>query len=634
MDRNFSDRVFTPRRQREDEKVFRMEINVKHTGRVIGRGGAKIREIMDQCRVFMRVDKTTEAQGYAVVEIKGDDQGIHLAKMMIDEAVSQGGTPRDGGMEQDRSNRRSDWGPRNAGNYQRDFQPHDNYNYGSQNSAPQDRHASPAPQNFEAIDWNNVREAQTVRLNEMLKSLPPLNKRFYKVHPEVASLTAEQVEEFRKSSNNIIVQRTLAKDDDDQNAAIPNPIMKFEHCFEDYPDIMEEIMKQGFQKPSPIQCQAWPILMSGEDLIGIAQTGSGKTLAFLLPGMIHTELQPTPRGERGGPNVLVMAPTRELALQIKDEVAKYHFRGMQSVCVYGGGSVKEQIEKVDKGVEIVIATPGRLNDLVARGTIDVSSITYLVLDEADRMLDMGFEPQIRKILLDIRPDRQTIMTSATWPPGVRRLAQSYMRNPIQVYVGSLDLAAVHSVTQTIEIVDETEKFGRILDFVQDMTESDKAIIFCGRKARADELASELSMQGFNCQCIHGDRDQADREMAVKDIKSGLVKILVATDVASRGLDIEDITYVVNYDFPKNMEEYVHRVGRTGRAGRTGKSLSLMTRKDWASAAELIGILEEAEQEVPDEVRSMADRFTLMKARRDEERVACGTDKNSRGRRFH
>jgi len=195
-----------------------------------------------------------------------------------------------------------------------------------------------------------------------------------------------------------------------------------------------------------------------------------------------------------------------------------------------------QISDLERGAEIIICTPGRLNDLVQANVIDVSSITYLVLDEADRMLDMGFEPQIRKVMLDIRPDRQTIMTSATWPPGVRRLAQSYMKNPIQVCVGSLDLAATHSVKQVIELLeDDKEKFRTIKSFVKNMSKTDKIIIFCGRKARADDLSSDLTLDGFMTQCIHGNRDQSDREQAIADIKSGAVHILVAFFLISFGL---------------------------------------------------------------------------------------------------
>lgn len=276
---------------------------------------------------------------------------------------------------------------------------------------------------------------------------------------------------------------------------------------------------------------------------------------------------------------------------------------------------------VSDGVDIVIATPGRMNDLVAAGHLNVKSVTYVVLDEADRMLDMGFEPQIRKVMYTIRPTRQTIMTSATWPPGVRRLAQSYMNDPVQIYIGSLDLAATHTVTQIIQIMpdDENVKLETFMDFARNLAPDQKIIVFCGRKSRADELSTELVLAGMRCQTLHGDRDQADREQALLDIADGTVQILIATDVASRGLDIDDITHVVNYDFPRNIEEYVHRVGRTGRAGKLGESISYFTRGDWAQAQELISILEEAQQYVPEEIYQMAERHAAFKEKRDKER---------------
>ena len=326
-----------------------------------------------------------------------------------------------------------------------------------------------------------------------------------------------------------------------------NPVNQFYQAYHQYPDILATIQKQGFAKPSPIQSQAWPYLLSGKDLIGIAQTGTGKTLAFLLPIFIHIDLQPVPRGQRGGPNALILSPTRELALQIADEVKKYEYHGIKSVCVYGGGDRKAQMKVVTDGVEIIIATPGRLNDLIEAKCIDVSSITYLVLDEADRMLDMGFEPQIRKTMLDIRPDRQTVMTSATWPPGVRRLATNYMNNPVTVFIGSLDLAAVHSVTQKILMIGddgETEKREILQEFFNTMEPDDKAIVFVGKKTKVDDISSDLSLKGVACQSIHGDRAQEDREQALADLRSGEVRILIATDVASRGIDIHVRTFVL------------------------------------------------------------------------------------------
>uniref|UniRef100_A0A8C4VZM8 RNA helicase n=1 Tax=Gopherus evgoodei TaxID=1825980 RepID=A0A8C4VZM8_9SAUR len=389
---------------------------------------------------------------------------------------------------------------------------------------------------------------------------------------------------------------------------VPNPVCKFEDAFQYYPDVMANIRKVGFENPTPIQSQAWPIILQGIDLIGIAQTGTGKTLAYLMPGFIHLDSQPIPRDQRGGPGMLVLAPTRELALQVEAECSKYTYKGIKSICIYGGGDRKGQIKMVTKGVDIVIATPGRLNDLQMNNFINLKSITYLVLDEADRMLDMGFEPQIMKILLDVRPDRQTIMTSATWPDGVRRLAKSYLKDPMIVYVGTLDLAAVNTVEQKVIIIPEEEKRAFTRYFIDTLKPKDKVIIFVGKKLTADDLSSDFSLQGIPVQSLHGNREQCDREQALDDFKKGRVRILIATDLASRGLDVQDITHVFNFDFPRNIEEYVHRVGRTGRAGRTGEAVTLVTRNDWRIASELISILERANQAVPEELISMAERF--------------------------
>ncbi|XP_078672369.1 putative ATP-dependent RNA helicase DDX43 [Branchiostoma floridae x Branchiostoma belcheri] len=467
---------------------------------------------------------------------------------------------------------------------------------------------APAPR----INWKQLHANREAMEAKKWEHCPQIKKNFYFEDPGVANMTPEEVEEFRKANNKI----TCTSEAGEQ---VPNPVRTFEEAFEHYPEILTEIYKQKFETPSPVQSQAWPIALQGKDFIGIAQTGTGKTLAFLLPGLIHIDLQPCPRSQRGGPNMLVLSPTRELALQIEKEAKKYSYKGIKCVCVYGGGNRRDQINLVQKGVEIIVATPGRLNDLLMNGILDITSVTFLVLDEADRMLDMGFEPQIMKILLDIRPDRQTIMTSATWPPGVRRLATKYMKNPFMVNVGSLDLATVHSVTQYVEIIDDECKKDRVRQFcLEEMDEDDKAMIFVGRKVTADDLSSDFSLDGINCECIHGDREQCDRESALEALKTGIVRILIATDVASRGIDIKDVTWVVNYDFPRDMEEYVHRVGRTGRAGRSGRSLSLMTRGDWKNAKHLIDLLEEANQEVPQELVDMAERYQKFRERRDAE----------------
>jgi len=530
------------------------------------------------------------------------------------------------------SNTNTDYDRRNSNSSYKRQRDGNSNNYQTQSNDYNNNADSSEPQTFQKIDWDKLNDDCDVARQERWSKLPKLIKEFYEEHPKTKEMTDEQVAQFREENNNISVSKVFEQDI--PQSSMPKPVTKFEYAFEKYPDLLAEVQKQGFTKPSPIQSQMWPILLNGNDCIGIAQTGTGKTLAFLLPALLHTDGQPHKRGiaARGGPNVLVLCPTRELAIQIEKEVAKYQYRDIRAVCLYGGNDRRKQIEVVESGIEIIIATPGRLNDLVASNYIKVESITYLVLDEADRMLDMGFEPQIRKILLDIRDDRQTIMTSATWPAGVRRLASSYMKNPYQVVIGSLDLAATHTVTQRIEIMDEDDKYERIVRFAEkELGKNEKAIIFCGKKDRADSLSCDFVLKGIQCQSIHGNREQCDREQALEDIKSGEVNILIATDVASRGIDIEDITYVVNYDFPRNIEEYVHRVGRTGRAGRTGISLSFITRSDWGVAKELISILKEASQEVPEELQNMADRFETRKPREAGGRGRGGFRGSSRGR---
>ncbi|XP_031637744.1 probable ATP-dependent RNA helicase DDX43 [Contarinia nasturtii] len=608
--RNDNTRSFESRSNEQQHKDT-LEIYPDKVGMVIGRRGTTINEVQDKFKVKVNIDKNTNYNGKATVTVSGGSRSdVANAIENINGLVGDSNACH--GSHQQQTSWAHELQPDSGASWQKQ----------DTNSTIQ----------METIDWQAAARESEIENKKRWASLPPLQKNFYEEHADVRNMTSEQVDAIRQQNNNITVSRLFLDENqsNDNNEPIPNPVTKFEHCFQKYPDLMEQIANQGFEKPSPIQSQAWPVLLKGEDLIGIAQTGTGKTLAFLLPAMIHTEYQSIPRSERNGPNVLVLAPTRELALQIEKEVAKYSFRGMKAVCVYGGGDRKAQINNIQTGVEIIIATPGRLNDLVEAKVIDVCTITFLILDEADRMLDMGFEPQIRKVLLNIRPDRVTVMTSATWPSGVRRLAQRYMSNPIQVCVGSLDLAAVHSVTQVIKIIDEDNKYREVMNFVKNqMDPEEKAIIFCGKKARADDLSSEFSMEGICCACIHGNRDQSDREQALLDIKDGVVKILIATDVASRGIDIQDLSYVINYDFPRNIEEYVHRVGRTGRAGRTGKSISYVTRSDWGSAGELINILEEAEQDVPDALREMKTRFDAMQERKERERESMGGG----GRRF-
>ncbi|XP_019743719.1 putative ATP-dependent RNA helicase DDX43 [Hippocampus comes] len=574
-------------------------------GRIIGRGGAKKRELEENSGARIKIN---DGEKEAEVLIFGPPTIKQKAKEMIEELLANE-NPRIYGRGYGRRGARG--GNGGGGSVWSDTQ--------LQTSEVAPTHVS--------IDWSNIRE-NIHKYEEMKwKDLPPLEKNFYTEAESVSLLTAEEVCDWRKENNNIFVDDMV---DGGEKRPIPNPCRSFLEAFELYPEIMDNIHRVGFVKPTPIQSQAWPVLLSGEDLIAIAQTGTGKTLVYLLPGFIHMDGQPIPRSEREGPGMLVLTPTRELALQIEEECSKYRYKGYKSICIYGGGDRRGQINLVKSGVDIVIATPGRLNDLQMNELISLHSITYLVLDEADRMLDMGFEPQIMKILLDIRPDRQTVMTSATWPTGVRRLAKSYLKNPMMVYVGTLDLAAVDTVQQTVLVVHEEDKKSYLFGFIANLLPEDKVLIFVSKKIICDDLSSDMSLHGLAVQSLHGDREQYDREEALKDFKEGHVRILVATDLASRGLDVHDITHVVNYDFPRNIEEYVHRVGRTGRAGRSGAAVTLVTREDWRKAPELIPILERSGQDVPVELVQMAERYE--KHKREKEMFPGPRGQGGRDRR--
>uniref|UniRef100_A0A6J0T3K2 RNA helicase n=2 Tax=Pogona vitticeps TaxID=103695 RepID=A0A6J0T3K2_9SAUR len=563
-------------------------------GTLIGRGGTKIKELEESSGCKIKVVRG----GYqAEIKIFGDGNKQMKAKMLVDSLLE--------GSSQNCAGEKCVKDPFR-------HQAIGTSRYNESHSGVVKPECSNLKQ---SINWASLRENKAKYEAMKWAGLPPIEKCFYKESSIIASMSEEEAARWRIENNNI----TCDDLKDGEKRPIPNPICNFEDAFQYYPDIMANIKKVGFQKPTPIQSQAWPIILQGFDLIGIAQTGTGKTLAYLMPGFIHLDLQPIPREKRGGPGMLVLTPTRELALQVEAECSKYSYKGIRSICIYGGGDRKGQIGVVTKGVDIVIATPGRLNDLQMNNFINLRSITYLVLDEADRMLDMGFEPQIMKILLDVRPDRQTVMTSATWPDGVRRLARSYLKDPMIVYVGTLDLAAVNTVEQKVVVIPEEEKRSFTRYFIDTMKSQDKVIIFVGKKITADDMSSEFSLQGIPVQSLHGNREQCDREQALEDFKKGRVRILIATDLASRGLDVEDITHVFNFDFPRNIEEYVHRIGRTGRAGRTGEALTLVTRNDWRIASELIDILERGNQVVPEELISMAERYKQFQLKKEMER---------------
>lgn len=336
---------------------------------------------------------------------------------------------------------------------------------------------------------------------------------------------------------------------------------------------------------------------------GRKRFGSSFSFSFRVS---HPLLTPQPYLESGdGPIVLVLAPTRELALQIKQECDKFgRSSSIKNTCVYGGVPKREQVYDLKRGMEIVVATPGRLIDHLESGMTNLRRVTYLVLDEADRMLDMGFEPQLRSIVSQIRPDRQTLMWSATWPKEVQSLARDFLKDPYQVTVGSLDLAANKDIKQEVMVCEDRDKYGLLLRALKENNTGGKVLVFVETKRGCDQLQRSLQMDGFSAVAIHGDKSQQDRDWTLRQFKEGRSNILVATDVAARGLDVKDIQMVANFDFPNNMEDYIHRVGRTGRAGAKGYALSFVTQKHARISRELAKILEESGNQVPAALRGM------------------------------
>jgi len=307
-----------------------------------------------------------------------------------------------------------------------------------------------------------------------------------------------------------------------------------------------------------------------------------------------------------GPIVLVIAPTRELAVQIKQECDKFGASSeIKNTCVYGGVPKTTQVRDLRNGVEIIIATPGRLIDHLESGTTNLRRVTYLVLDEADRMLDMGFEPQIRNIVSQIRPDRQTLMWSATWPKEVQSLARDFLQDPYQVHVGSLDLRANVNIEQIVECMSDFDKYPRLLNHLRRFNDGSRVMIFVETKKGCDQLAHSLRGEGFPVRAIHGNKSQQDRDSTLADFKHGRVAMLVATDVAARGLDVKDVGVVFNFDMAKTIEDYIHRIGRTGRAGAKGTAISFFTEKTARLARELVQIMREAKQHVSPELEALA-----------------------------
>ena len=358
--------------------------------------------------------------------------------------------------------------------------------------------------------------------------------------------------------------------------------------------------------------------MSGRDMIGIAKTGSGKTLAFLLPLFRHIADQ-EPLEEGDGPIAVIMTPTRELCLQIGKECRKFTKAiDARAVCVYGGTGISEQIAELKRGAEIIVCTPGRMIDMLAANSGKVTNlrrVTYLVLDEADRMFDMGFEPQVMRVIDNCRPDRQTVMFSATFPRLMEGLARRILNKCVEVQVGGRSIVA-KEIEQHVEVIEEDNKFLKLLEVLGRYIDQGSCLVFVDKQEHADGLLKDLMNASYtSCASLHGGIDQYDRDSTITSFKQGKIQILVATSVAARGLDVKDLILVVNYDCPNHYEDYVHRCGRTGRAGKNGFAYTFITaEQDWYSG-DIIKALEASESLVKQELR---DLFTKYKTRMESE----------------
>ncbi len=342
-------------------------------------------------------------------------------------------------------------------------------------------------------------------------------------------------------------------------------------------DLLATVAREGYTEPTPVQSAAIPLIIAGRDVLAAAQTGTGKTAAFVLPileNLRHTANEGFSPA-RHPVRVLILTPTRELAVQVSEAVKTYG-RGvpLRSSVVYGGTRIEPEIKKLWNGVEILVATPGRLLDHVGQRTVNLSQVEILVLDEGDRMLDMGFIPEIRKIVGHIPAKRQTLLFSATFSTEIRKLAGEFLTNPEIVEVAPRNSVA-DNLTQVLYPVDQERKADLLIHLIQ-RDNMEQVLVFTRSKLGASRLASYLDRRGVSCSAIHGDRSQAERTRALEAFRGKWVKVLVATDVASRGLDIEDLPYVVNYELPFEAQDYIHRIGRTGRAGASGTAISLVS----------------------------------------------------------
>ncbi|GAA5904509.1 uncharacterized protein JCM6883_006516 [Sporobolomyces salmoneus] len=466
-----------------------------------------------------------------------------------------------------------------------------------------------------ALAAKNVKKGRELKAPDHKKiDYLPFRKAFYTAPPEVEELTPEEVDVLRLEMDDIKIR----------GADPPKPATKWSYF--GLPAACIDVIKGlEYVAPTSIQAQAIPAIMSGRDIIGVAKTGSGKTMAFILPMFRHIKDQP-PLRPMDGPVAMIMTPTRELATQIYKECKPFlKALGLRASCAYGGMPLKDNIADMKRGSEVIVCTPGRMIELLTTNSgrlINLQRVTYLVLDEADRMFDMGFEPQVMKIIGQIRPDRQTVLFSATFPRQMEALARKVLRRPLEITVGGRSVVA-DTITQVVEVRAEDTKFNRMLELLGKLfneEEDARALVFVERQESADKLFVELKNKNYTCMPLHGGREQVDRDQTIVDFKNGSCPIVIATSVAARGLDVKQLKMVIQYDVPNHMEDYVHRAGRTGRAGNKGTCITFVTPEQERYSVDILKALQASNAEVPAELKTMAEAFA--------EKVKAGKEKAS------
>lgn len=480
-------------------------------------------------------------------------------------------------------------------------------------AAPKKKSSKPAAvdSDGDAIPQDEEDEEEGDRRNKKIEPLAPVdhsqiqyNKvqtEFYKPHEEVARMTDAEVTALRAELH---IGST--------GANIPSPVVSFGHLANSLgKELMEGIRRHGYHQPTAIQAQAIPAALMGRDIIGIAETGSGKTVAYLLPMLVHAIAQPVLQKDEG-PIGIVLCPTRELAVQIETETYKFNKQlGLRSITLAGGLSKTEQFKEVKRGSEIAICNPGRLIDIVKMKGCNLRRCTIIILDEADRMFHMGFEYQVRSIVQNLRPSRQTLLFSATFPPKIEKLARDLLQQPIRITIGKVGGAA-SSVEQMVDVLTKDEqKWAWLSKRIDGFLEKGQVLIFVKSIASAEELTQNFTeFLGKKTEFLHGDLDQGERMRIISSYRKRKVDVLIATDIAARGLDIPSIAVVVSYDVARDIETHTHRVGRTGRAGALGQAYTLLINDDHNKkmGALLAENMEQAGSTVPDDLQVLATKY--------------------------